>query len=221
MSEAFQMRCAAGMLWDDEVSSHLSSQGYEIARHNVENTAPHFAKYPNYATSDNPSIRFVRYFPDGVAADFKNNVAFFWDAKNGNSIEKNAYETYLEFGANGREFFLFIKYDHNIYCVPLGEVKFFNSFQYVSRFPEYTRMPVDDGGWIAPRLWPEKKYLQWKYKNPEASGTPYRYFDFGDMKHWSISWPFDYQRIQTTMENARWKIDSTTSQQQLIQGVTA
>lgn len=221
MSSAFQMRCASGMVWDEEVSTQLSSVGYEIGRYNIENTAKHFTQNPHYANSDNPSIRFVRYFPDGIASDFKNNCAFFWDAKIGTSIERNAYETYLEFNVNGREFYLFIKNGTSIYCTPLLEVCFLNSYTYVSQFREKNRMPIDDDGWIAPRLWNEAKYLNWKYTHPNASGTPFRYFDFDSMKNWRITWPFDYLKLKEAIEINKWKINPNQTQQRLFWGVTA
>ena len=188
MSECFQTRLARGMEWDDEVSSCLSSQGYAIGRYNIENTAHHFTKHPGYATANNPSIRFVRHFPDGVASDFTNNIAFFWDAKVGKTIEKDAYETYLEVGNNGREFYLFINSVAGKFCVPIDYVSFVDSHDFVSKFKDSMRMPVDDDGWIAPRMWPEDKYRNWKRFHPSASGTPFRYFNFDRMDRWRFDW---------------------------------
>lgn len=219
MSNAFQTRCNAGMLWDDEVSQQLSSSGYEIGRYNIENTAKHFIENPNYSFADNPSIKFIRYFPDGIASDFNINHAFFWDAKLGISIEKNAYDTYCEIGDSGREFYLFIKTvstNSYFYCVPISAVEFKNSAKYVSQFSIQNQMPVDENGWIAPRLWPEERYLSWKFKHPEASGTPFRYFDFDAMKQWVLSWPFNYQNVVGVIEQNYWKINSKTPQQQLV-----
>jgi hypothetical protein len=216
---SFETRCKIGMEWDNEVSSHLNSAGYEIGRYNIENIAPHFTTATGYANANNPSIRFVRYFPDGIASDFKNDVAFFWDAKIGRSIEKDAYETYCEFGKTGREFYLFIKSGAILYCVPIDNVKFLDSLQFVSGYS--FKLPVDSDGWIAPRLLSESTYKRWKYKSPNASGTPYRMFDFNKMREWGFSWPFNYQNVTRIIEQNRWKINPETTQQQIIQGVSA
>lgn len=214
---SFETRCKLGMEWDNEVSKHLNSTGYEIGRYNIENAAPHFTSIPGYAYSSNSSIRFVRYFPDGIAADFKNNIAFFWDAKIGRSIEKDAYETYCEFGKNGREFFLFVKNEMRIYCIPIEHVEFLNSLKFVSRFS--FKLPVDSDGWIAPRLLPESKYKMWKYRSPNASGTPYKMFNFERMDRWEFSWPFNYHKLKENADMVLWKIAPTKSQQTLFFGV--
>lgn len=221
MSSAFEMRCSRGMLWDDEVDANLKQCGYDIGRYNIENVAMHFKSHPNYAGCDNPSIRFVRYFPDGVAADFNANVAFFWDAKMGTSIERDAYDTYLEFAESGRELYLFIKSENSQYCVPIEKVEFKDSYLYVSQFHEKNQMPIDPDGWIAPRMWPEQRYLDWKFKHPEASGTPFKYFSFGKMGEWLFTWPFDYPTIKTLMSRNQWKINTTVLQQHITDEVSS
>lgn len=197
MSEAFNGRLEYGTAWDNEVASKLKESKYEIARYGIEHVGNHFTKNSAYFKCENPSIRFARYFPDGLAADFSHDVAFFWDAKIGASIERDAYETYCGIAGNSREFYLFIKEKQysKKYCVPLTAVEFLDSMGYVSKFSEQNQMPVVDG-WIAPRAWPEDKYLKWKLNHPEASGTPFKYFNFALMDCWKYEWPFNYAHVK-------------------------
>lgn len=191
----FNDRVVIGTQWDNDISKNLKTIGFKIGRYNIENVAPDFSSDPHYANSDNPSILFARHFPDGIATDFKNNVSFFWDAKNGGSIEKNAYLTYCNLAKNGVKIILFIKNYTDYYCIPIESVVFCDSTEYVSKFSEEKRIPVEDG-WICPRQLPEKRYIEWKKRCPNASGTPFKYVDFKKLKSYKIVFPFEYNIIE-------------------------
>ena len=49
-----------------------------------------------------PTARFLRYMPDGFAVREESEEAFFFDAKSGPTIEKDAYLAYQAFAGSDR-----------------------------------------------------------------------------------------------------------------------
>ncbi len=151
----------------------------------AENLAPDIHKALSGMKNPDPTASFVRYLPDGFAVDVDGEQAFFFDAKAGSNIQKEAYEAYMAFAGENRRVYVFIETGGKAYCVPVRELKFLNSYEVVADYQ--TPLPVDGDGWIAPRLLPLAEYLDWKMKYPQASGTPYRRFDFAAMSDYRLT----------------------------------
>lgn len=182
----FAYRLKRGEEWAAEVVRFIEEQGWKTVPLGAENVAPEAHRLLSFMKNPDPTARFLRYMPDGFAVKEEGEEAFFFDAKSGPTIEKNAYLAYQAFAGNDRRVFVFIRNGDDTYCVPIRKLKFLDSWDCVRSFPPDRQMPVDEDGWIAPRLWPEAKYLAWKRRNPHASGTPFRYFDLGAMSKYKM-----------------------------------
>src|SRR5690606_30914853 len=132
-----------------------------------------------------PTARFLRYMPDGFAVREESEEAFFFDAKFGETIEKDAYLAYRTFAGSDRRGFVFIRHLRNTYCVPVIDLRCQDAGEVARRYPR--PLAVDEDGWIAPRLLPRDEYLQWKSRSPQASGTSFRYFDRRAMRNYRFS----------------------------------
>jgi hypothetical protein len=181
----FEQRLAKGNVWLEEVKQLLERRGLRTVLIGAEHVAPEVHKALSDMRNPDATAMFVRYLPDGFAVNIGTEEAFFFDAKAGKTIEKKAYETYLDFAGKDRKVFIFIRNSKGeTYCVPVRELRFRNSQEVVAKYN--FQLPIDEGGWIAPRLLNEEDYRRWKKRHPEASGTPYRYFDFDAMKQYKI-----------------------------------
>ncbi len=181
---AFEKRLQKGNEWAEKVQQIIEGRGWKTVPMGAENLAPDIHKALSGMKNPDPTASFVRYLPDGFAVNVGKEQAFFFDAKAGNSIQKEAYEAYLAFAGKNRRVFVFIEAGGKTYCVPVQELKFQNSHEVVAGYP--MPLPVDGDGWIAPRLLPFGHYLSWKNRFPQASGTPYRRFDLVAMAEYRI-----------------------------------
>lgn len=182
----FEQRLERGNIWADEVRRIVEAKGWLTVPIGAENLTPKVSAALSRMKNPDVTVSFIRYLPDGFAINVGLEQAFFFDAKVGKSIQKEAYEVYLAFANRSRKMFLFIHAEGCNYCIPVQKLCFLDSQKYVNRFPLNQQLPVDDEGWIAPRLWPQSKYLDWKARNPNASGTPFRYFDLEAMKKFKL-----------------------------------
>jgi len=165
--------------WAQQVFAHIEAHGWQVVPLGAERVAPDASKVLSAMRNPDATARFVRYMPDGFAIHRQKEKAFFFDAKVGRSIEKDAYIAYLAFAGKDRSVYVCLKNESIVYWVPIKAIAFYDSEEYVSRFPPDRRMPIDEDGWIAPRLWLPSKYHNWKQQHPSASGTAFRYVDFG------------------------------------------
>ncbi|MFW9989887.1 MAG: hypothetical protein ACFFC3_14645 [Candidatus Odinarchaeota archaeon] len=179
---SFESRSKIGNMWSKKVFEIIKNKGLHVVSMGAENIVPEVHTILSFMKNPDNTSKFVRYMPDGFAIDEKKETAFFYDAKNGKAIEKDAYLTYLTFAADNRRLYIFIQNDADKYCVPIDKLAFIDSYSEVSKYSLEMQLPIDDDGWIAPRLLPENKYLKWKYSHSDKSGTPYKYFDFDAMK---------------------------------------
>jgi hypothetical protein len=187
MSEAFLYRLALGDAWSKEVKSTLEcDKDLIVVPMGAENVVPQIQNIISSMKHPDETIKFIRFFPDGYVINPDEESAFFYDAKYGTTIEKDAYKTYLAFSSFNRRLLIFIKNISRVYCVPLNKMIFQDSEEYVSHFPKEKQLPIDKEGWIAPRKLPQEKYDEWKWRNINASGTPFKYFDFSAMLDFEI-----------------------------------
>lgn len=179
---SFHDRIKSGDEYANELFERLKQSGKIIALNGAEHTHPEFHKILcGYKEPDNTS-RWVRYQPDGVLTEPKTKKTWYIEAKRSETIEKDAYITYKKLYDAGCNVLLCIKRKSNDeYIVPIQFVLLIDGNITSSKYPPEIRMPVDDDGWLAPRLWSNAKYYKWKEKFTMASGTPFRYFDFKNM----------------------------------------
>ncbi len=181
----FAYRLKRGEEWAAEVVKIIEQRGWKTVPLGVENVASEVHRLLSMMKNPDPTARFLRYMPDGFAVREESEEAFFFDAKSGETIEKDAYLAYRALAGSDRRVFVFIRHLGNTYCVPVNDLRFKDSWEVVRRYPR--PLPVDEDGWIAPRLLPRDEYLRWKSRNPQASGTSFRYFDLPAMRKYRFS----------------------------------
>lgn len=179
----FQKALIKAKKWEIEVKKYLTKHGWIVVPMGAENILPEVQEAIKRMKKPDGTAKFIKYLPDGFAINVKKEKAFFYDAKNSKSIEKEAYLTYMIFAGKNRNFYLFIKADYYVYIVPIRKLY----LKQPKIINEYS-LPIDDDGWASPRLWPSEKYLDWKRKYPSASGTAFKYFDFEKMANYKISY---------------------------------
>ena len=185
----FEKRLAPHEEWAAKVFAHIAAQGWRTVPLGAERIAPGVQKALSAMQSPDPTARFVRYMPDGFAVNIGAEKAYFFDAKCGRTIEKDAFQAYKAFAGDDRSVFVCIRWQETIYWIPVRAIVFLDSIGVVSEFAIDHRMPIDEDDWIAPRLWPREKYIQWKYRHPGASGTAFRYVDFEAMAQYRYAAP--------------------------------
>ncbi len=187
MGSGWEQRRGRGEKFQEEVKGMLKSQGKLIVPMGAEKVAPRVQEMLRKIENPDNTARFFRYTPDGFAVDVESGEAFFYDCKDGRAIEKEAFENYVAYAGEDRSVFVFIKHGEKTYQVPLRGLSLLDSWEEVGRYCEEKRMPIDEDGWIAPRLWPKWKYDEWKANHQGASGTPFRYFDFKKMEQFVLN----------------------------------
>lgn len=175
---SFKDRLTIAERWSNECIEDLSASGWLVVPMGAENVAPEVQNALSMMRNPDATARFVRYMPDGFAVMVESEEAMFYDAKCGKSIEKDAYIAYMAFAGDNRRVYVRIKNGKDKYNVPVRKLMFLNSHKEVEKYPVHLQMPIDEDGWIAPRLWCPEKYNKWKYRYSTASGTPFKYFDF-------------------------------------------
>jgi hypothetical protein len=187
MGNGFANRLSRGVEFQNEVQEIVKRNGWEFVPMGAENIAPNVHRMMSKMENPDNTVRFVRYMPDGFAVHPEKEEAFFLDCKHSDTIEKDAYINYLTYAGEDRRVYVFIKSQDQVYCVPLKKLQFQDSHEVVRKYPN--PMPVDSEGWIAPREWPDEKYLAWKSRYRSASGTAYKYIDFERLEKYIIKAP--------------------------------
>lgn len=178
---AFDSRLAKAKAFEDDVERFCIACGYQVAKNGTEHTHPIFVELLRQNNSE--ASKFVRFAPDGVALMAACGVVH-WEAKSGNNIERDAYETYLKYHDMDCRVLVFVRSNRgNVYCQWIERIGFVPSIDVVSRFKR--RHPIDEDDWITPRADPNR------IKSGRASGTPYKEIDFESLK----LLPDFYQRL--------------------------
>lgn len=124
-----------------------------------------------------PSWSKIRYIPDWFVIDPIAN-GFFVDTKNGQgTIERDAYEFYMQLSGKGDDVSLVKMKEEKLYASYIEDVKIkpITTPFYKDRFGH--DIPVADKKWITARLLtPHSKYIEWKEKSG-GSGTPFGIID--------------------------------------------
>ena len=117
---------------------------------------------------DDTTAKRIRYFPDMILL---NKKAWLLEIKNSKTIEKDAYDTYIDlYGIGWNVGIVFFEEDNNV-------LRFTDIYNLEFNLPK-TYLPIIDKYWIAPRNLPQDEYQEWKSKHGNASGTTYAYIDF-------------------------------------------
>jgi hypothetical protein len=164
-----------------EIAQLFSSRGYKVVKTGVEVNYSH--THPDLMKLDNDlTAKYFRYHPDGFYIAEKFHQAVYFDAKASDSIEKDAYLIYQKMHSIGLRVLVCIKNKKNEqYHVPIQKICLVSGLETAKRNP----LPLDEDGWLAPRLLSPVKYQEWKNKC-RGSGTSYRYFDFAQMQKFKL-----------------------------------
>ena len=121
---------------------------------------------------DDITAKRIRYFPDMILL---NKKAWLLEIKNSKTIEKDAYDTYIDLYSLGWNVgIVFFDEDENI-------LRFTNIYSLEFKLPRIN-LPVIGKYWIAPRELSDNDYKKWKNEHPEASGTTYAIIDFENIE---------------------------------------
>lgn len=190
----FYERVQRGTKWEDDVDNYIIGKGYIIAKHGYEYT--HDKIQENIKEYKDINSKFIRYQPDRLAIDIKEETSFFYEPKNSVQIEKDAYLTYKSLCSIGCRVEIFIKNKENEkYRISIQDLKLISGRLSVKHMPhDWIHPPIDEDDWIAPRLWNDdkseyynpSKYNSWKNR-VHGSGTPYKFFSFYKMKDYIIN----------------------------------
>lgn len=148
----------------------------DLAKNGTEHTHASFVE--RLRTNSSPASKFVRYAPDGVVL-LSDNTVWHYEAKRGNSLERDAYEVYKAYAAGGCTVMLFFLIGSQVFFQRVEMVRFLDSREEVAKFEEHRRFPVDEDNWICPRL---KAGFR---PTDRMSGTPFRYVDPASLRRWA------------------------------------
>lgn len=172
----FEARLEKATEFEDRVVALLRACPWviDVAKNGTEHTHPAFTEQ----LRQNPtwSAKLIRYAPDGVLLH-KTERVYYFEAKRGDSLEKDAYEVYTAHQGRDIGVLIFFEIDGKVYYQHLQKIRFRDSAAVVEQFPPLRRFPVIDG-WICPRAKPGFRSLG------AMSGTPYRYVDVRSLKPW-------------------------------------
>lgn len=146
----FDTRLDMGVQFEEEVQWYLSHRDKIIKsfRIGLEHTLMELMCAIKNRT-DAVSM-FLRFTPDGVAIPVDDD-AFFWEAKAGVTIERNAYENYMKLSEIGCDVLLFIHTGDHVMTCRVSSMTFISSDIVVGRYASDKRFPIVDG-WITPEL---------------------------------------------------------------------
>lgn len=159
----------------------LNLSGFVTALNGTEHTHPDFVN--KLRNSEDPTSLSIRFQPDGVAYIGNTPRSFYFEAKSSSTIEKNAYDQYINLARNGNIVVLFFGSDKNeiiFKWIFVEDLKFKNSKYLLKKFKNQNGskqkdIPIIDN-WFYPRKLDDSDYNEWK-KKYKASGTPYANID--------------------------------------------
>lgn len=175
----FDKRTIKGSSFEEIVAEELELLGFHVARNGSEHTLHKFVDL--LRDSKDPTSLAIRFQPDGVACIGKIPRSFYWEAKNGETIEKTAWEQYIKYHKAGSVMVLIIGPGSDIHWNFIENIRLIPGEKTISSFPPRFRLPVKDG-WITPRG--SERWNQIREENPQACGTPYRKIDFTSLFRW-------------------------------------
>lgn len=168
----FKERLAKAQQFEQEVEQYCCILAQAVAKNGSEHTHPDFVNLiRNY---NDPGAKLVRFEPDGIF--LSNNKVWHWEAKRAKSIEKDAYNTYLAYENLGCSVLIFFKHPNGnkVFWNYISNIGFLDSVKVISKYTKYVQPPIDDFGWIYPRL--SSYFVNF------GSGTPYKEINFDTLK---------------------------------------
>ena len=174
MTTAFEKRLQRGIDFENRVKTWLGSfvSIRAVVANGTEHTHPDFVALLRRDRSS--AAKFVRFAPDGAMIHATKGVIHY-DCKAAKAIEKDAYETYMQYVACGCRVILFVEFDGQVYWQDIEKIRLIDGNETIATFPPDRRFPVDDDGWICPRQ-------SMQNYNGRMSGTPYKEIDFESME---------------------------------------
>ena len=162
---SFDIRIQKAKVLEEKMREYFASKGINYALSGYE----HLESSDNFMESirrlDDGTSKRLRYFPDFIAT---NKKAWLIEAKYSQTIEKDAYDNYMDLDMIG--------YNMGIVFYKDDKLLFANITDLVLQTVTNAIIPVIDNIWIAPRQMPN--YFEWKSKHPQSSGTTFGVVDF-------------------------------------------
>ena len=159
-----------GEAFEDRVVKYLENRAdfKQVTHNGTEHT--HGSFMDDLRKDNSKSAIALRFKPD-ISAIHKSIGLCYADAKRALTMEKTAYNNYMrEVEVNEETIFIFIertvRYQNEAYWQRVEKIEFIDSQMIVDGFAPQDRFPIDDDGWIAPRLNGSRA--------GNGSGTPYR-----------------------------------------------
>jgi len=159
----------------------LNLSGFVTALNGTEHTHPDFVDKLRH--SEDPTSLSIRFQPDGVAYIGNTPRSFYFEAKSSSTIEKNAYDQYINLTRNGNIVVLFfgsVGNEIKFKWIFVEDLKFTNSENLLKKFKnqkgnKQKDIPIIDN-WFYPRKLNDSDYNEWKIEY-KGSGTPYANID--------------------------------------------
>jgi hypothetical protein len=177
----FDDRLERAKNYETALINMLNLSGFVTALNGTEHTHPDFVN--KLRNSEDPTSLSIRFQPDGVAYIGNTPRSFYFEAKSSSTIEKNAYDQYMNLACNGNIVVLFFgsSGDEIVFrWVFVEDLKFTNSEYLLKKFKnqkgsKQKYIPIIYN-WFYPRKLNDIDYNEWKVKY-KASGTPYANID--------------------------------------------
>lgn len=182
MSKGWKKRKQKGGSWAKQVRDMLEDKGHHVVFIGAEHIAPEVHDLLSGMELPDKTAQFIRFMPDCFLVHGERDEAYFVEAKAANNIEKQAYEAYDILCEKDLNVYLVIRYRGKCYCCHFDDLPLIDSRQVVEQYSN--PLPIDQDGWIAPRLQPMIDYRRWKRRFPHASGTPYKRIDLDRLTPW-------------------------------------
>jgi len=159
----------------------LNLSGFVTALNGTEHTHPDFVDKLRH--SEDPTSLSIRFQPDGVAYIGNTPRSFYFEAKSSSTIEKNAYDQYINLTRNSNIVVLFfgsVGDEIKFKWIFVEDLKFTNSENLLKKFKnqkgnKQKDIPIIDN-WFYPRKLNDSDYNEWKIEY-KGSGTPYANID--------------------------------------------
>lgn len=157
--------------WCDRNDIAYAKSGYEEL---ISNKPEEFKKLIQNINTE--TAKRIRFFPDRIVA--LQDVTLI-EIKNSKTIEKDAYETYVNLNNIKYKVGVVILHAYILSFVLIKQLIIKEVNEHNTPIIWRYNIPVIDNIWIAPRLLSKKKYSEWKQESG-GSGTAYGIIDFNN-----------------------------------------
>jgi len=145
--------------------------GFDYAKSGYEELISSSPEYKSRIQKlDTKTANRIRFFPDyQLVTELDAHLV---EVKGGKSIEKSAYDIYMDLKSIGYNVAIMV-YDVDFDVMQAAKIE-----KLILSKPRFNDCPFIDDLWAAPRNLPDNEYYEWKKNHPRASGTTFAFMDF-------------------------------------------